>query len=73
LGEPEPRPLVAGLALSFKPEDLVGTRVIVVANLEPRKFGKGLVSHGMLLAAGPSEALTMVTVGPGAAPGTKVK
>jgi len=73
LGEPEPRPLVAGLALSFKPEELVGTRVIVVANLEPRKFGKGLVSHGMLLAAGPSEALTMVTVGPGAAPGTKVK
>jgi methionyl-tRNA synthetase len=73
LGESEPRSLVAGLALSFKPEDLVGTRVIVVANLEPRKFGKGLVSHGMLLAAGPSEALAMVTVGPGAAPGTKVK
>jgi methionyl-tRNA synthetase len=73
IGEPEPRPLVAGLALSFKPEDLVGTRVIVVANLEPRKFGKGLVSHGMLLAAGPSESLTMVTVGTGAAPGTKVK
>jgi methionyl-tRNA synthetase len=73
MGEPEPRPLVAGLALSFKPEDLVGMRVIVVANLEPRKFGKGLVSHGMLLAAGPSEALTLVTVGPTAAPGTKVK
>ena len=73
VGEPEPRPLVAGLALSFKPEDLVGTRVIVVANLEPRKFGKGLVSHGMLLAAGPSEALTMATTGPGAAAGTKVK
>ncbi|HMJ50932.1 MAG TPA: methionine--tRNA ligase [Polyangiaceae bacterium] len=73
VGEPEPRPLVAGLALSFKPEDLVGMRVIVVANLEPRKFGKGLVSHGMLLAAGPSEALTLVTVGPTAAPGTKVK
>jgi methionyl-tRNA synthetase len=73
LGEPEPRPLVAGLALSFKPEDLVGTRVIVVSNLEPRKFGKGLVSHGMLLAAGPSEALAMVTVGSGAPPGTKVK
>ena len=73
LGEPEPRPLVAGLALSFKPEDLVGTRVIVIANLEPRKFGKGLVSHGMLLAAGPSEALAMVTVAAGAAPGTKVK
>jgi methionyl-tRNA synthetase len=73
LGEPEPRPLVAGLALSFKPEDLVGTRVIVVANLEPRKFGKGLVSHGMLLAAGASETLSLVTVGDTAVPGTKVK
>jgi methionyl-tRNA synthetase len=73
LGEPEPRPLVAGLALSFRPEDLVGTRVIVVANLEPRKFGKGLVSKGMLLAAGPSEGLKLATVDPSAAPGTKVK
>jgi methionine--tRNA ligase beta chain len=73
VGEPEPRPIVAGLALSFPPETLVGTRVIVVVNLEPRKFGKGLVSHGMLLAAGPSEALSMATVGENAAPGTKVK
>jgi methionyl-tRNA synthetase len=73
LGEPEPRPIVAGLALSFKPEDLVGTRVIVVANLEPRKFGKDLVSRGMLLAAGPSEALKLATVDPTVAPGTKIK
>jgi methionyl-tRNA synthetase len=73
IGEPEPRAIVAGLALSFKPEELVGTRVIVVANLEPRKFGKGLVSQGMLMAAGPSEALSMATVSEKAAPGTKVK
>jgi methionyl-tRNA synthetase len=73
VGEAEPRPIVAGLALSFKPEELVGTRVIVVANLEPRKFGKGLVSQGMLLAAGPSEALSMATVSEKATPGTKVK
>jgi methionine--tRNA ligase beta chain len=73
VGEPEPRPIVAGLALSFRPEDLVGTRVVVVANLEPRKFGKGLVSHGMLLAAGPSEALRLVSVEASVVPGTKVK
>jgi methionyl-tRNA synthetase len=73
IGEPEPRAIVAGLALSFKPEELVGTRVIVVANLEPRKFGKGLVSQGMLMAAGPSDALSMATVSEKAAPGTKVK
>jgi methionyl-tRNA synthetase len=73
LGEPEPRPIVAGLALSFKPEDLVGTRVIVVANLEPRKFGKDLVSRGMLLAAGPSESLKLATVEASVPAGTKVK
>jgi methionyl-tRNA synthetase len=73
LGEPEPRPIVAGLALSFRPEELVGTRVIVVANLAPRKFGKDLVSHGMLLAAGPSEGLKLATVDPSVAAGTKIK
>ena len=53
VGEAEPRTIVAGLALSFQPEELVGRKVIVVANLAPREFGKGLVSHGMLLATGP--------------------
>lgn len=73
VGEAEPRRIIAGLALSFKPEELVGRRVIVVANLAPRDFGKGLVSHGMLLAAGPSEALSLIGVDEKAAPGTKVK
>jgi methionyl-tRNA synthetase len=73
VGEPEPRSIVAGLALSFRPEDLVGTRVVVVANLEPRKFGKDLVSHGMLLAAGPSEGLKLMTVEGEVPAGTKVK
>jgi methionyl-tRNA synthetase len=73
LGEPEPRTIVAGLALSFQPEDLVGRRVIVVANLAPREFGKGLVSHGMLLATGPSEELTLATVEGDVPAGSKVK
>ncbi|MCU0658192.1 MAG: hypothetical protein MUF64_23910, partial [Polyangiaceae bacterium] len=73
VGEEQPRRIVAGLALSFQPETLVGRRVIVVANLAPRDFGKGLVSHGMLLAAGPSEALSLVSVDEKAAPGTRVK
>jgi methionyl-tRNA synthetase len=73
VGEEQPRRIVAGLALSFKPEDLVGRRVIVVANLLPRDFGKGLVSHGMLLATGPSEALSLVSVDERAAPGSRVK
>jgi methionyl-tRNA synthetase len=72
LGEPEPRTIIAGLALSFPPEGLVGRRVVVVANLAPRDFGKGLVSHGMLLATGPSEKLTLATV-PDVEPGAKLK
>ncbi len=73
IGESEPRQIVAGIALSFAPEALVGKRVIVVANLAPRDFGKGLVSHGMLLAAGPSESLSLATVPDSVAPGTPVK
>ncbi len=73
LGEAEPRTIIAGLALSFAPEVLVGRRVVVVANLEPRDFGKGLVSHGMLLATGPSDALILATVEGEAAPGMRLK
>jgi methionyl-tRNA synthetase len=72
LGEPEPRTIIAGLALSFPPESLIGRRVVVVANLAPRDFGKGLVSHGMLLATGPSEKLTLATV-PDVEPGARLK
>jgi methionyl-tRNA synthetase len=73
VGEPEPRTIVAGLALSFQPEALVGQRVIVVANLAPREFGKGLTSHGMLLATGAQGDLVLATVGADAAPGAKLK
>jgi methionyl-tRNA synthetase len=73
LGEPEPRRIVAGLALSFAPEALVGRRVLVVANLAPRAFSKDLVSHGMILAAGPSEALSLPSVDERIAPGTRIK
>ena len=73
IGEPEPRKIVAGLALSFTPEQLVGRKVVVVANLAPRDFGKGLISHGMLLATGPSEKLILATVDGDAAPGSRLK
>ncbi len=73
LGEDKPRTIIAGLALSFAPEQLVGQRVIVVANLAPRDFGKGLVSHGMLLASGPSEKLVLATAPDTVPPGSKLK
>ena len=73
LGEKEPRTIIAGLALTFAPDELVGRKVVVVANLAPRDFGKGLVSHGMILATGPSEKLVLATVGEGAGPGARLR
>jgi methionine--tRNA ligase beta chain len=42
--------LVAGIASSYKPEELIGKKIIVLANLKPRKIF-GIESQGMLLAA----------------------
>jgi methionyl-tRNA synthetase len=46
----EVRQIVAGLALVYKPEDLVGRKVVVVTNLQPRKL-RGVESNGMIVAA----------------------
>ena len=50
IGELEPRTIVAGIALAYKPEDLIGRKVVIVANLQPRKL-RGLTSQGMIVAA----------------------
>jgi methionyl-tRNA synthetase len=50
LGESQPRQILAGIAQYYEPEKLVGRKVIVVANLAPRKL-RGLESQGMILAA----------------------
>ncbi len=52
LGEEEPRQVVAGIGLAYTPEQLVGKRLLVVANLEPVKL-MGVESKGMVMAAGP--------------------
>jgi methionyl-tRNA synthetase len=73
VGEPSPRTIVAGIALSNPdPAALVGRRIVVVANLAPKPL-RGIESHGMLLAAGEAATLQLVTVGDGIAPGTRVK
>jgi methionyl-tRNA synthetase len=50
IGEEKPRSIVAGIALAYEPEALVGRKVVIVANLEPRKL-RGLESQGMIVAA----------------------
>ena len=46
----EKRTIVSGIAMHFKPEDIVGKQVTVVANLAPRKM-RGIESQGMILMA----------------------
>ena len=46
----EKRTIVSGIALHFKPEELVGKQVVIVANLAPRKM-RGIESNGMILLA----------------------
>jgi methionyl-tRNA synthetase len=50
IGEPEPRTIVAGIAEAYDPAVLLGRKVVIVANLQPRKL-RGLTSQGMIVAA----------------------
>jgi methionyl-tRNA synthetase len=50
IGEEKPRQILAGIAQYYEPENLVGRKIVVVANLKPRKL-RGYESQGMLLAA----------------------
>jgi methionyl-tRNA synthetase len=68
----ETRTVVAGIAQEFAPEELVSKQVVLVANLEPKRIG-GVVSHGMILAAGEEKALALVTLDREVPPGTKVR
>ncbi|MBW2453681.1 MAG: methionine--tRNA ligase [Deltaproteobacteria bacterium] len=62
VGDEAPRSLVAGIARSYEPRELLGRRVVVLCNLAPRKFGKGLVSEGMMLAVGGNEGIDLLAV-----------
>jgi methionyl-tRNA synthetase len=50
----EVRQVVAGIALAYEPEKLIGRKVVLVANLQPRKL-RGLESNGMIVAASVGE------------------
>ena len=58
LGDEE-RTVVSGIAKHYKPEDLIGKHVVLVANLKPAKLS-GVMSHGMLLAASKGDELQIV-------------
>lgn len=56
----EERTIVAGIKQHYTKEELIGRKIAVVANLEPRKL-RGVLSHGMLLAAS-DEPLTSIVL-----------
>jgi len=72
LAEPELRQVVAGIGAKYAPEDLVGRRVVVVANLKPVKL-MGVESRGMLLAASLDGAPDLLSPDGEVPPGTGVR
>ena len=70
----EQRTLVAGLARYYAPEQLVGLRVIIVANMQPATIG-GVLSQGMMLGAGCSggQDVALLTVSKDVPNGTSVE
>lgn len=57
----ETRTVVSGIAKHYKPEELVGKKVIMIANLKPVKL-RGIMSEGMILAASEGDKLVLSTV-----------
>ena len=67
------RQILSGIAEFYTPEELLGRRIIVIANLAPRKM-RGLESHGMLLAASEEGGKPfLATVPEGVPTGTRLK
>ncbi len=68
----EKRDVIIGGAEFYSPEDLVGKKVVVVANLEPKKMA-GVESNAMLLAADVNDKPYWLTVNEDVPLGTKIK
>jgi methionyl-tRNA synthetase len=67
----EQRQIIAGIASSYEPGDLIGRKIVLVANLEPAKI-HGEISQGMLLAAKEGEKLSLLTISDEIHSGAKV-
>ena len=68
----EKRQVVSGIAQYYKPEELVGRKVICITNLKPVKL-RGELSQGMILAGSKDGALSVATVDQSLPNGSKVK
>lgn len=68
----EVRQIVAGIAVQFPPEEMVGKQIVIVANLAPAKI-RGVESQGMLLACGEAAPTGLVTIDRAVANGELVR
>ncbi|MEQ8163957.1 MAG: methionine--tRNA ligase [Smithellaceae bacterium] len=68
----EERTIVAGIGKDYKPEELVGKKIVIVANLKPAKL-MGVESRGMLLATDTAEGLTVLAFDREPKTGAKVR
>ncbi len=66
------RQVVAGIAETYGPETIIGKTVIFLANLKPATI-RGVLSEGMILAAGEEQVVALSGLDRDAAPGTKVR
>jgi methionyl-tRNA synthetase len=60
IGEEE-RQIIAGIAMSYSPDEIIGKKIVVVSNMKPAKI-RGIESNGMLLAASNGDSLSLITV-----------
>ena len=69
----EKRTLIAGIAKAYKPEELIGKNVVVLANLKPKMI-RGVESRGMVLAAiSKNETPILLTTDKEVEPGAKIR
>jgi methionyl-tRNA synthetase len=73
IGEEKARTIIAGMKAYYRPEDMVGRKIVVLTNLEPRKM-RGILSDGMLLAASTLnfEQVKLLSVDGDMPPGAKI-
>ncbi len=73
VGEEKPRQIISSIAEFYKPEDVIGKRVVVVTNLKKAKF-RGMESDGMLVCASlpDDEDVELLTITKDFPGGTKV-
>ena len=68
----EERTIVAGIGKDYTPAELIGKKIVIVANLKPAKL-MGVESYGMLLATDTDKGLTVLTFDREAKTGAKIR